>query len=294
MEYADRNTRLANGNFNKSYKQLDFFPSINLSSHFSNNHKIRFSYGRSVWRPTDLQLNPTVYFRDISGEFLGNAALKPSYTNSYEFNYKLSFKKNSISATGFYKYMKDNIMTVRYLSEDSVYRNNPENLQGKQQDIGMEFTGDLNLLKWLNLNPSGNFYNSNIDGNVTNYEIKRRGNVWSVRMITNIKPLTNTRLQINAYYNSRTIGAQLYIKEIYGLNFSIRQSVLKNRLIISLAGDDILQTGKRKIIVEGDGFIQQITDIFPKHPVYTLNLTFKLNNYNRKQRENVEQGIGFF
>jgi hypothetical protein len=190
--------------------------------------------------------------------------------------------------------MKDNIMTVRYLSEDSVYRNNPENLQGKQQDIGMEFTGDLNLLKWLNLNPSGNFYNSNIDGNVTNYEIKRRGNVWSVRMITNIKPLTNTRLQINAYYNSRTIGAQLYIKEIYGLNFSIRQSVLKNRLIISLAGDDILQTGKRKIIVEGDGFIQQITDIFPKHPVYTLNLTFKLNNYNRKQRENVEQGIGFF
>lgn len=293
-EFANRNTTLVNGDFNNTYSQLDFFPSLNLNHQFLNNHKIRFSYRRSIWRPTDLQLNPTIYYRDISGEFSGNAKLNPSYTNSIELNYYLPFNKNSISVMGFYKRMKNNITTVRYLTQDSIYRNNPENLQGEQRDIGVEFSGNLKLFKWLNLNPSGNFYNGYINGNVTNQEINHRANVWSARIIVDIKPFTNTRLQLNTYYNSSTLGAQFYMEEIYGLSLSIKQNLFKNKLSISISGNDILQTEKRQFIIEGDNFKQRITDIFPKHPIYTLNLTFKLNNFNKKQRENIEQGIGFF
>ncbi len=294
IEYINRNTTLANGDFNNTFEQLDFFPSLNLSRQFVNQHKIRFSYSRSIWRPTDLQLNPTVYFRDISGEFCGNAELEPSYTNALELNYNIPFGENSISATAFYKHMKNNIMTVRHFTQDSVYQNKPENLQGIQQDIGLELSGSFKLAKWIDLNPSGNFYNGYIKGSVTNQDINNRANVWSVRIITNLKPFADTRVQINTYYNSPTIGAQDYMKEIYGLSLSVKQNAFKDKLSISISGNDILKTEKRKFVVEGDSFKQQITDVFPKHPAYSLNLTFKFNNFKSKQREDVEQGIGFF
>jgi hypothetical protein len=185
-------------------------------------------------------------------------------------------------------------MTVRYLTEDSIYRNNPENLKGGQQDIGIEFSGNVNLFKWLSLNPSGNFYNGYIHGDVTNQKIERRTNVWSSRLITNIKPHKNTRIQLNTYYNSPTLGDQFYLEEIYGLSFSVKQEFFGNKLSVSISGDDVLRTEKRKFVVEGDNFKQKITDIFPKHPVISLNLTLKLNNFNKKQRENIEEGIGFF
>lgn len=294
VEYANRNTTLTNGIFSKTYKRLDFFPSLNLIRQFADNHRIKLGYSRSVWRPTDLQLNPTIYFRDISGEFSGNAILEPSYTHSVDLNYNLLFKNNSLSVTGFYKYMKSNITTVRYLTEDSIYHNSPENLQGNQQDMGIEFTGTIKPLPWLTLNPGGNFYNGYIKGSVTHQDIKRRTNVWAARIIAGIEPLARTHIQINAYYNSPTMGAQFYMEEIYGLSFSIKQDLFHDKLSISISGDDILQTEKRRFVVEGDNFKQQITDVFLKHPVYSLSLTLKLNNFNRKQRENVEQGIGFF
>ena len=294
IEYADRNTVLLNGNFSKTYRQLDFFPGISINRKFNNDHQFRISYNRSVWRPTDLQLNPTIYFRDISGEFSGNAELRPSYTNSLEMKYTLHVKGNSISLTAFYNHMKNNIITVRYLTEDSVYRNNPENLQGIQKDIGIEFSGDFNVFKWLTVNPSGKLYNGHISGHVTNQEIERRTNVWSVRIITNIKPYKNGRFQINTYYNSPTLGGQFHMEEIYGISMSFSQQFFKNKLIVSLSGNDILCTEKRKFIIEGDNFKQKITDNFPKHPVFSVSLTYKLNNFSKKQRENVEQGIGFF
>ena len=293
FEYVDRNTNLTNGSFSKTYHQLAFFPSINLSRRLSANQKIRFSYGRSVWRPTDLQLNPTIYFRDISGEFSGNAELHPSYTNSFELSHNVVFGKHSFSATVFYRDMQNNIMTVRYLNENLVYRNNPENLQGGQRDIGIEFSGNMKFNKWLEINPSGNIYNGYIHGNITGQTINRRSDVWSLRIITNIKPSKTTNAQLNAYYNSPTLGDQVTMSEIYGLSFSVRKELFQNKLSLSISGDDILRTEKRKFTVEGEDFKQQITDKFPKHPVFSFSLTLKLNNFTRKNRENVEDGIGF-
>lgn len=293
FEYVDRNTNLTNGSFSKTYHQLAFFPSINLSRRISANQKIRFSYGRSVWRPTDLQLNPTIYFRDISGEFSGNAELQPSYTNSVELNHNLFLGEHSLSATIFYRHTQNNIMTVRYLNDNLVYRNNPENLQGGQRDIGIEFSGNMKFNKWLEINPGGNFYNGYIHGDITDQTIDRRSNVWSLRIITNIKPSKTTNAQLNAYYNSPTLGDQVTMSEIYGLSFSVKQELFQNRLSLSISGEDILRTEKRKFTVEGEDFKQQITDKFPKHPVFSFSLTLKLNNFTRKNRENVEDGIGF-
>lgn len=293
LEYVNRNTNLINGNFSRTYNQLDFFPSLNISRKFVNNHAIRVGYSRSVWRPTDLQLNPTTYFRDISGEFSGNSELLPSYNSSIELNYNMPIGNHSLSATAFYRNTKNNIMTVRYLTPDSVYKNNPENLHGGQRDIGVEFSGNVNCFKWLSLNPAGNFYNGYIHGEITNQAIDRRSNVWSLRLITNIKPHQNTRIMLNAYYNSPTLGDQVSMAEIYGLSFTVRQDFFKNKLSLSISGDDILRTEKRRFNLEGNNFKQQIIDNFPKHPIFSLNLAVKLNNFTTKQRENVENGIGF-
>lgn len=293
FEYAKRNTILTNGDFSKTFSRFDFFPSINLSHRFSNNHSIRLGYSRSIWRPTDLQINPTVYFRDISGEFSGNAGLRPSYNNAVELSYNLPFGKHSFSVTAFYRYTKSNIMTIRYLFGDSVYRNNPENLMGGQRDIGIEFSGNLDCFKWLTLNPGGNFYNGDIHGDVTNQVIDRRSNIWSLRLITTIKPFKQTRIVLNAYYNSPTLGDQVSMAEIYSLSFSVRHEIFKSKISLSISGDDIFQTEKRKFTVEGDNFRQQITDIYPKHPIISLGISLKLNNIAGKQRENIEEGIGF-
>ena len=293
LEYVDRNTILTNGGFSKAYHQLTFFPNVNLSRRLSANQKIRFSYGRSIWRPTDLQLNPTIYFRDISGEFSGNAELQPSYTNSFELSHNLVFGEHSLSAKAFYRHTQNNIMTVRYLNENSVYRNNPENLQGGQRDIGIELSGNMKFNKWLEINPGGNFYNGYIHGDITGQTIDRRSDVWSLRIITNIKPSKTTNAKLNAYYNSPTLGDQVTMSEIYGLSFSVKQELFQNKLSLSISGDDILRTEKRKFTVEGEDFKQQITDKFPKHPILSFNLTLKLNNFTRKNRENVEGGIGF-
>ncbi|GET34965.1 TonB-dependent receptor [Prolixibacter bellariivorans] len=293
-EYESRNTTLLNGDFDNRYRQLSLFPNLNISRSFADHQRIGVGYSRSIWRPTDLQLNPTVYFRDISGEFAGNANVKPSYTNSLEFKYNRSFGESSVSVTGFYNRMKDKIMTIRSLTEDSVYRNSPENLRGKQRDIGVELAGSFSLLKWLSVNANGKVYNGYIKGEVTNQQIERHKNVWSARVITNIKPFDNMRIQANAYYNGPSLGDQVLMKEIYGLSISVSQQLFQKRLSVNISGNDVLHTEKRKFILSGSSFNQRITDRFPKHPVYTLSVAYKFNNYNKKQRDNVEQGIGFF
>ena len=293
-EYESRSTTLVNGDFDSRYRQLSLFPSLNISQSLTDHQRIRVSYKRSIWRPTDLQLNPTVYFRDISGEFSGNANLKPSYTNSLEFKYNLSFNESSVSVTGFYNKMKNNIMTVRYLTESSVYRNSPDNLRGKQRDIGVELAGSFGLLKWLSINANGRVYNGYIKGEVTGQQIERHKNIWSARIITHVKPYDNMRIQLNAYYNGPNLGDQVQMKEIYGLSVSVSQRLFQKRLSVNISGNDVLRTEKRKFILSGSSFNQRITDRFPKHPVYTLGVSYKFNNYRKKQREDVEQGMGFF
>ncbi|RAU81572.1 TonB-dependent receptor domain-containing protein [Pontibacter arcticus] len=69
----------------RDYFQL--FPSAFLSYQASEKHQYGLSYSRRIGRPSYKDLNPFVYYIDRYTTDQGNPYIRPSLTNSFEFNY---------------------------------------------------------------------------------------------------------------------------------------------------------------------------------------------------------------
>ena len=78
-----------------------------------NKQDIQVNYSRRINRPNFFQLLPIANFSNLINPTIGNPALKPEFTNSFELSYDKSYSKNSnFLATAYFKYATDLITSV--------------------------------------------------------------------------------------------------------------------------------------------------------------------------------------
>src|SRR5690606_18699422 len=65
---------------NRDY--LDFFPSVFLMQHITENYQVTYNFSKRINRPRYNNLNPFVFMIDDNTEAQGNPYLKPQYTYS--------------------------------------------------------------------------------------------------------------------------------------------------------------------------------------------------------------------
>lgn len=87
------------------YYYRDFFPSVNASYKFSDEHQLRAAYGRTTNRPEFRELAPTVYYDfDLGSSVMGNYDLKEAYIQNFDLRYEwYPSKGETVSVAFFYK-----------------------------------------------------------------------------------------------------------------------------------------------------------------------------------------------
>lgn len=227
---------------NKSVERnyLSLFPTVFVNQKISENHNIRYSYGRRVDRPNYQQLNPFVFYMDPLAVDQGNPYLKPQFTNSYQVSY--SYKEISFSLS--YSDTRDMITQISQQDDAtrviSVIRQN----LGRSQNYSADLYVPVRIAKWWNIQNNvsiyyGKFNDGNIEGAAYNAG-KVAVNLYTSNSFTLPQ---NFSIEISAWLNSpRVNGVEQTTIYQGALNAGIQKTLLDKKLKLRLNMDDILLT----------------------------------------------------
>ena len=290
-EYIDRQMVFPDDNETISFKKLQLFPSIHLTKKLSPDQQVQLNYSRAIVRPNDFQLNPFFYYTSRFANWRGNAGLEPSPVNTFEFNYNTTFGNSSLTAKGYYKMANNVFYYVLQNDRPGVTTGFPDNLD-KAVDLGVEISGDIELASWWKINPSFVFYRNSLQGTILEQYIDRSAYIWRSTLKTTFDLLENTTLQLTGFYNGPYLIPQGREIAWHAVNASLRQRLFDKKLVLTLSCNNLFNLRRYGGAFAGEGFTRE-SRAKHKFPVYTFHLSYKFNNFNKQDREDGGEGLGF-
>lgn len=260
---------------------LSLFPSVFVTHKLNDQDNIQLSYTRRINRPNFFQLMPFTDFSDSLNIRRGNANLLPEFTNSLEFTYQNIFNKgNNLLVSAYYKQATDLITSYQFTEFDAAldrevivtsYTNSNSSLA-----YGVEFTLRNALTKKIELTTNINAYNSRVDASNVEADLIINQFSWFIKENLQMRLPKEFMLQISGEYRSRaaftpssggsrfgghrfgsTNTAQGYSLDNYFVDVSVRKSLFKRKLSLTVSIRDILKTRRRGTYTETDLFIQR-------------------------------------
>ncbi|WP_412466201.1 TonB-dependent receptor domain-containing protein [Pedobacter sp. KLB.chiD] len=223
---------------NRNYFSL--FPTVFINQKISENHNIRYSYGRRVDRPNYQQLNPFVFYMDPLAVDQGNPYLKPQFTANYQVSY--SYKELSFSLN--YSDTRDMITQISKQDDAtriiSVIR---ENL-GRSRYYSADLYIPVKVTKWWNMqNNISVYYNKFNDGNIEGAAYSAGKAAVNLFTSDTFTLPQNFSIEVSAWLNSpRVNGVEQTTIYQGALNAGIQKSLMNKKLKLRLNMDDILLT----------------------------------------------------
>lgn len=289
-EYTYRDINMnEQGQFN--INRWDYFPTLHMSYHLGEKDQFMVSYSRRIDRPRGWYLEPFITWRDAYNVRRGNPDLQPEYIDSYEFGYQRDLSEtNSVSAELYYRVTDNKIERVREIYRDNIMLSTYANV-GTDYALGSEIILNTELTEWWESDFSGNFYDYRVKGDINGESLDRGSFTWSVEWNSIFKITDNTRIQINPEYDSREVEAQETEKATFEVDGAIRQSLLNNKLNLTLQIRDIFNTDKYESETEASDFFSY-RRYTHRAPIVMLNVTWRINNYrnDRNQAGGAERG----
>lgn len=198
--------------FKVSYP-LSLFPSAFITYKYDDKQDFQVNYSRRVNRPNFFQLMPFPDYSDPQNVNIGNAGLKPEFTNSFELSYNNAYKRGAnFLATVFFKYTTDLITRYVYYDKnsmpppapDSVYFNTYINANSSYS-YGLELSNKMPVTKWWDLTLSANLYNSKINASIPGQNINNSLVSWFAKMNSNFKLTKTISIQFSGDYQAKTV-----------------------------------------------------------------------------------------
>lgn len=219
------------------------FPSLYVLYSPSEKHSISFDYGRNLDRPKYNDLNPFRFFFNENDYEEGNPTLVPSFSNNFNLNYTLN------SEYFFDVYYRDNGANIAYL----VFQDNADQtlVEFKQNVLESKSYGfDFTLSKAISSNWFLYAYTSFFHEEET-FLATESGNVpytnevdgvygYLANYLTLSKDGTFTG-EVTGTYISKFLFGSYVSDEQFNLTLGLRKTLFNNKIILSLAAEDILE-----------------------------------------------------
>jgi outer membrane receptor protein involved in Fe transport len=267
--------------------RIDLFPSAHFSYKINDNQELLIGYSRRIQRPRSYFFEPFITWESRYSVRRGNSNLLPEYISSFEVNWIKKIKdKGSLSLEAYAKFLTNLINRIPSVYDTNIILSSPENV-GNSTSIGIEPNFIYNMNKWWNTNLGANLYYYSINSVVkSNVGINESFN-WNLRFANTFSFEKNWRLQLVAYYTSKTVTALGSRQENYGFDASLRKTFSENKYALTFVANDILST-RRNIFNSDINNVQIYQNDNPFSPRFMLTFSLKLNNYEKvynKQRE---------
>jgi outer membrane receptor protein involved in Fe transport len=250
---ADTNGRRS---FTDSYTQ--FYPSAFLTYKPSDKNQFQLSYSRRVDRPGLTQVNPIREWSTPLISSIGNPALVPQFTNSYELNYTRRLQNGSITTGVFYRSIQDEINRMVFVDRLDLNKliltyGNFDNTSA----YGVEVSTNYNPFKWWSINGSFDLYQQTQRGlterlptnnpdpageDIIVEEVEVDNTAWNLRMNNSFKATDKLTFQLFAFYRAANDDLQISIRPMYFINTGARYSFADGKGTFSLNFNDIFNT----------------------------------------------------
>jgi outer membrane receptor protein involved in Fe transport len=279
-EYTDRNLHQITQVADYPYEKFDLYPSLYLTYYLPYNQQMQLSYSKRVERPRGQMLNPYVFFSDAFNSFSGNPKLEPEFSHNLELNYQKYFGYSFLTLETYYRLTNNKMTRVQKLNDQGVMQMTMENINN-DRSLGIEMSGNIQVNSWFTINPVASVYDYRLNQETDSTDNSRGSTNWnaSVEFAANMK--SNTRLRLNANYDSPTVTVDGTREGVFYAGFSARQDLFKKNLSITLNIRDVLNSRKMKSTSEAYNYYTT-SENWRKAPIFSLTLSYKWNNYKKK------------
>lgn len=265
------------------YTYTQPFPNVRLAYKVDDNNKISLFYNRRVDRPNEVDIRIFPKYDEPELLKVGNPALRPQFTNSFEFGYKSNISKGSIYSALYHRIIDGTITRIATQVPGSTILYNVFQNAGRSYNTGVEVVLQQNLSKTFSYNASANVYRNTINSfavtnkypvpslytseteNATSGNVKLNGLFHLPKQV---------EVQLTGIYLAPDIIPQGRIGSRLSVDLGIKKQVQKGKGELFLNGTDILNTLNIRKDIKGNGFRFETVDYYETQ-VFRLGYSYK-------------------
>jgi outer membrane receptor protein involved in Fe transport len=272
------------------FEHTYWFPSFHLGYGRAGKSQLQFSFNRRISYPTDWTLTPNPFLFDGYTIQTGNPELRPELINNLEINYLKYFGEQVFNITGYYRRHEDAIVRTLDMTQPPTLTMGYDNIPHSEY-AGLELGSNLRLQKIVSLNFSLNFYHEKVSRMINNRLVPGHLNAMQARAILNYKLSKTTRMQASFQYFGPAQEGTSTRHAMHGINLSIKQDFLQQKLSATLQASDLFHTMVYKFTYEEDG-TSSIVTWTPEYPNISLSLSYRINDYKPQQTSQIPTDNG--
>ncbi|WP_462252961.1 TonB-dependent receptor [Ferruginibacter sp.] len=286
VEYVDLQYKVnPNHNTYKSdgYNYTQPFPNVRLAYKINDQNKISLFYNRRVDRPNEVDIRIFPKYDDAEIIKVGNPALRPQFTNSYELGYKTNSKKGYFYSALYHRSTQGTITRIATQVPPAALIYTVFQNAGHSSNTGIEMVLQQDFSKVFSFNTNVNIYRNIIDAFtvqnkypvVSNYSAGKEkftsGNI-KLNGIFHLPKLTD--IQITGIYLAPDIIPQGKIGTRFSVDMGVKKMIQKSKGELFINATDIFNTLKIKKETNGNGFTLISTDYYETQ-VFRLGYSYK-------------------
>ncbi len=245
------------------YNYTQPFPNLRLAFKINDRNKISIFYNRRVDRPAEVDIRIFPKYDDAEILKVGNPALNPQFTNSFELGYKTIWKSGYFYSALYHRISEGTITRIATTVPGSTTIYSVMQNAGKSYNTGVELVFTQDLKKWLTFNLSVNGYENIIESFIVENKYPLTHNFTATHQQQysgNIKFNGNFHLrkqfdiQVTSIYLAPDIIPQGKIGQRYSLDIGVKKGIQKGKGEVFLNATDILNTMVIRKEIMGEGF----------------------------------------
>jgi outer membrane receptor protein involved in Fe transport len=253
------------------YDYLHPFPNARLTYKINDRNKLSAFYNRRVDRPDEVDIRIFPKYDDAEIIKVGNPALQPQFTNSFELGYKNVWGKGYFYGAVYHRISDGTITRVATTVDTTNLIYNISQNAGKSNNTGIEVVISKELSDRVNMNLNLNGYYNQIDAFtvVNQYPVENTFTVdqqeiytGNIKLNTNFKLGENTEAQLTAIYLAPDIIPQGTIESRFSLDFGIKKTIQNGTRELFLNATDLLNTMVIRKEIGGNNFSYISSDYY--------------------------------
>lgn len=287
-EFSEITTELPEADQVNHRRYFNLFPSAHLSYALSQQKSLQLSYSYRLSRPGFRELLPFSGYSNARSLMTGNPNLHPEYTHAMEGGYLLNWENGSMLSSAYYRYRTGVIQQITLVDSVGFSRIFPVNL-ATENAYGLEFNLSGSLQSWWNVNANFNFYRALTQGYHQDKRLESDTYTWTSRITSKMTFLEQWDFQAGFNYRGPRQIPQGRERAMYAVDLGLSRDVLKEKATLTISVRDLLNTRKRRAIIEEEGYYATSTFQWSARQVL-LTFNYRLNRSKKEVRDRENMG----
>lgn len=286
MEYVDLKYEVnPNHNTYKSdgYQYTQLFPNFRLAYKINEQNKLSLFYNKRVDRPNEVDIRIFPKYDDAEIIKVGNPALRPQFTHSYELGYKTGFAKGYFYSALYHRRTNSYITRIAIRVPPATLIYNVFQNAGNSASTGLELVYQQTISPVFTLNANANIYRTVVDAFtvLSKYPVptvfsaeKQTQTSGNLKLNNLCKLPRQTELQVTLIYQAPDIVPQGKTGSRFSIDMGIKKQPKDGKGEWFFNATDLFNTLNIQKTIQGNGFVLNSTD-------YYETQVFRIG-YNRK------------